>query len=111
MTQQSDGKEELEPIEDAMMRVAMGVQKGDFLPHDVHQEALDLLAWHSKEVAKAKVEVLQWAAYAIGDLHMERIGNSDFDLATARVEAYRQHHHSIIQARIAHLGQGKDGDE
>lgn len=41
---------DLETIEDAMMRVAMGVQKGKFLPHDVHDEAVDLAAWHAQQV-------------------------------------------------------------
>lgn len=52
--QKSSGtaESELERIEDAMMRVAMGVQKGKFLPHDVHNEAVNLLAWHQKAVAE-----------------------------------------------------------
>jgi hypothetical protein len=43
---------ELEIIEDAMMRVAMGVQKGKYLPHDVHDEAVDLAKWHEAAVAQ-----------------------------------------------------------
>jgi hypothetical protein len=68
-------------------------------------------AWQHQQleakVADAQVKELEWAMYSIGDLHMERIGSSDFDNATSRVEADRRQHHKIIEDRIAHLTNNK----
>ncbi|HEU5187940.1 MAG TPA: hypothetical protein VFT87_05575 [Candidatus Saccharimonadales bacterium] len=74
---------------------------------DALKVAVDVMklvgSWHTKHRLESRIKELEWAMYTIGDLHMERIGSADFDLATSRVESDRQQRHKIIEDRIANL--------
>lgn len=71
-----------------------------------HQVRVKLEEAITARLNEAMIKELQWAAYAIGDLHMERVGLPEMDAHTEWVERDRRTHHKILQERISKLQEG-----
>lgn len=76
---------------------------------DYEKEVEQLATFIRQKELEARIRELQWAAYSIGDLHMECVGVPDMDTGTARVEIDRQQHNRIIQNRTAQLNKEREG--
>jgi hypothetical protein len=63
----SDGADYLQQhIEDVMMQIAIGVQKGKVMPADVHQEAVDLMENIERWSGQQRQKAVDEAACAYG---------------------------------------------